>query len=377
MSKRQLKIGFIMDGVGLGYTSWRHPNVPSDAGENIDFQVMQAKLAESGKFDMLFITDLSHIGPESMPTHLSIFEGVSLLSALSMMTENIGLGATIATSFADPFTVARQMASLDKISHGRAAWNAVTSLDGSRANNFSRSHITKSDLYPMQKEFMEIVERLWDSYEDDAFIRDKRSGIFLDPTKMHPINYRGHYFSVDGPLPITRSPQGRPVIIQVGTSEAFLNVAAHHAEAVMMGDATELEYAKRFIHVLKEKVKAAGRSPHNVLATRIVHAIVGETEADARRKVDELERLLPPYYRMPDNPFFGSAEQVAEEIEKWYYSGAMDLMLLRQTHPETLQDFIKYVVPILQEKGIFRKEYESNTLRGNLGLPYPQNRYSI
>ncbi|MCY8231663.1 NtaA/DmoA family FMN-dependent monooxygenase [Priestia endophytica] len=377
MSKRQLKIGYIMDGVGLGYTSWRHPNLPSDAGENIDFQVMEAKMAESGKFDMLFITDLSHIGPENMPTHLSTFEGVSLLSALSMVTKNIGLGATIATSFADPFTAARQLASLDKISHGRAAWNAVTSLDGSMANNFSRSHITKSDLYPMQKEFLEIVEGLWDSYEDDAFIRDKRSGIFLDPTKMHPINYSGDYFSVAGPLPITRSPQGRPVIIQVGTSEAFLNVAAHHAEAVMMGDATELEYAKRFIHVLKEKVKAAGRSPHNVLATRIVHAIVGETEADARRKVDELERLLPPYYRMPDNPFFGSAEQVAEEIEKWYNSGAMDLMLLRQTHPEILQDFIKYVVPILQEKGIFRKEYESNTLRGNLGLPYPQNRYSI
>jgi len=377
LDNRQLKIGFIMDGVGLGYTSWRHPNVPSDAGENFDYQVMQAKMAESGKFDMLFLTDVSHIGPENMPQHLSTFEGVSLLSALSTVTKHIGLGATIATSFADPFTVARQMASLDKISKGRAAWNAVTSFNGSMANNFSRSHITKPDLYPMQKEFLEIVEGLWDSYEDDAFIRDKQSGIFLNPSKMHPINYSGDYFSVAGPLPITRSPQGRPVIIQVGTSEAFLNVAAHHAEAVMMGDAIQLENAKRFVHVLKEKVTAAGRSPHNVLATRLVHSIVGETEADARRKVDELESLLPPYYGIPDNPFNGSAEQVAEEIEKWYNAGAMDLMLLRQTHPEVLQDFIKYVVPILQEKGIFRTEYESDTLRGNLGLPYPQNRYSI
>ncbi|MEC1646681.1 NtaA/DmoA family FMN-dependent monooxygenase [Bacillus halotolerans] len=377
MDKRQLKIGYIMDGVGLGYTSWRHPNMPSDAGENIDFYEMEAKMAETGKFDLLFITDTSHIGPENMPQHLSTFEGISILSALSMVTKHIGLGATIATSFADPFTVARQMASLDKISNGRAAWNAITSFNGSMANNFSRSQLSRADLYPMQKEFLEIVEGLWDSYEDDAFIRDKRSGIFLDPSKMHPINYRGHYFSVDGPLPISRSPQGRPVIIQVGTSEAFMNVAAHHAEAVMMGDAVELGYAKRFIQILKEKVKAAERSPNNLLAARIVHAIVGKTESDAIRKVDELERLLPPYYRMPKTRFIGSAEQVAEVIEEWYNAGAMDLMLLRQEHPEGLHDFIKYVVPILQEKEIFRKEYESNTLRGNLGLPYPKNRYSI
>jgi FMN-dependent oxidoreductase (nitrilotriacetate monooxygenase family) len=268
MNKRQFKIGYIMDGLGWSPTSWRHPDMPVDANENLNFYVKEAQLAEAGKFDLLFLTDTSHIGPDSMPQHLSTFEGVSILSALSMVTKNIGLAATIATSFADPFSIARQMASLDKISKGRAAWNAVTSVNGSQANNFSRSHLTRADLYPMQKEFLEIVEGLWDSYEDGAFVRDKQSGIFLDSTKMHPINYRGNYFSVDGPLPITRSPQGRPVIFQVGTSEAFTDIAAHHAEAVMMGDGVDMESAKRFIGYIREKAKAAGRVPNDLLAMR-------------------------------------------------------------------------------------------------------------
>lgn len=377
MNKRQLKIGYILDGVGWSYTAWRHPDMQADANENFNFYVKEAQLAEAGNFDLLFMTDTSHIGPESMPLHLSTFEGVTVLSALSAVTKNIGLIATIPTSFADPFTVARQLASLDKMSNGRVGWNAVTSVNGSQANNFSRSHLTRADLYPMKREFLEIVKGLWDSYEDDAFIRDKQSGIFLNPSKMHTINYSGNYFSVDGPLPMTRSPQGRPVIVQVGTSEEFTNVAALYADAVMMGDGTDMETAKRFIGYIREKAKAAGRVPNDILATRMVHAIVGKTEADAYRKVKELESLLPPFYGIARTPFIGSVERVADEIEKWYNAGAIDLMFLRQEHPEGLQDFIKYVVPILQQKGIFRTEYESSTLRGNLGLPIPQNRHSI
>ncbi|WP_336758107.1 LLM class flavin-dependent oxidoreductase [Paenibacillus sp. USHLN196] len=178
MEERKLKLGGIIDGVGWNYTGWRHPHIPADASENIEYYVQKAIQLEQGKFDLIFLADVSHIGPGMIPHYLSMFEGVSILSALSMVTHSIGLTATIATSYADPFTVARQIASLDKISKGRAGWNAITSNPGGLAN-YSRSHLKKADLYPMKKEFLEIVEGLWDSYEDDAFIRDKERGVFL------------------------------------------------------------------------------------------------------------------------------------------------------------------------------------------------------
>jgi len=371
--KKQLKIGGIIDGVGWNYMGWRHPNMPANASESIDYYVQKAKRLEEGKFDMILLADVSHIGPRMIPHYLSMFEGVSILSALSMVTHSIGLTATIATSYADPFTVARQMASLDKISNGRAGWNAITSNPGGLAN-YSRTHLSKADLYPMKKEFLEIVEGLWDSYEDDAFIRDKEKGVFLDPEKMHPLNYRGNYFSVDGPLNISPSRQGRPVIFQAGTSSDFMNIAAKHAEgSLVKGD--DFEYAKAFSHELKRRVTLAGRSADDFLIISTQTPIVGRTEKEAEEKFQELQSLMP-IYRLPKPNFFGSAEKVADQIQLWYEAGAMDLLLLMQEHPSGFDDFIDLVVPILQEKGIFRTEYESSTLRGNLGLPYPQNRYS-
>lgn len=176
--KKKLKIGAIVDGVGWNYMSWRHPDMPANASESIDYYVQKAKRLEEEKFDMIFLADVSHIGPGMIPHYLSMFEDVTILSALSMVTHSIGLTATIATSYADPFTVACQMASLDKISNGRAGWNAITSNPGGLAN-YSRTYLSKSDLYPMKKEFLEVVEGLWDSYEDDVFIRDKKSGCTL------------------------------------------------------------------------------------------------------------------------------------------------------------------------------------------------------
>ncbi|QOS79362.1 NtaA/DmoA family FMN-dependent monooxygenase [Paenibacillus sp. JNUCC31] len=373
-SKKQLKIGVIVEGVGWSYWAWRHPNMPANASESVDFYVKMAKRAEEGKFDMVFLADVSHIGPGNIPHFLSMFEGVTILSALSMATSHIGLAATIATSYADPFTVARQMASLDKISNGRAAWNAVTSNSGGLAN-YSRSHLSKEDLYPLNKEFIEIVEGLWDSYEDDAFVRDKESGIFLNPRKMHQLNYRGKYFSVDGPLNISRSPQGRPVIFQAGTSEAFMNIASKHAEGVFInGD--DYNYAKQFSEELRRRAGLAGRAPEDLLIMPSQHIIVGRTETEANEKFLELQRLSPPGYRTPKPLFFGSAETVADRIEHWHQTGTMDVLLLRQEHPSGIDDFIDLVVPILQEKGIFRNEYESRTLRGNLGLPFLENRYT-
>jgi len=372
--KKQLKIGGIIDGLGWNYMGWRHPDMPANASESIDYYVQKAKRFEEGKFDMIFLADVSHIGPGMIPHYLSMFEGVSILSALSMVTHSIGLTATIATSYADPFTVARQMASLDKISNGRAGWNAITSNPGGLAN-YSRTHLSKADLYPMKEEFLEIVEGLWDSYEDDAFIRDKKSGVFLDPKKMHALNYRGNYFSVDGPLNISRSKQGRPVIFQAGTSPDFMNIASKHAEGSLV-NGEDFEYAKAFSQELKRRVKLAGRSPNDFLIMPTQNPIVGRTEKEAEEKFQELQSLMP-IYRIPKPKFFGSAEKVADQIQQWYEAGAMDLLLIRQELPSGFDDFIDLVVPILQERGIFRKEYESNTLRGNLGLPYPENRYFI
>ncbi|CAH0148603.1 monooxygenase [Bacillus sp. Soil745] len=373
--KKKLKIGGTIDGVGWNYMGWRHPDMPANASESIDYYVQKAKRLEEGKFDTIFLTDVSHIGPDMIPHYLSMFEGVSILSALSMVTYSIGLTATIATSYADPFTVARQMASLDKISNGRAGWNAITSNQGGLAN-YSRTHLSKADLYPMKKEFLEIVEGLWDSYEDDAFIRDKKNGVFYDPQKMHALNYRGNYFSVDGPLNISRSKQGTPVIFQAGTSSDFMNIASKHADGAFI-PSDDLEEAKAFSKELRRRVRLEGRSPDDFIITLSHNPIVGRTEREAEEKFQELESLMPYGYRIPKPKFFGSAEKVADQIQHWYEAGAMDLLKIRQEHPSGFDDFIDLVVPILQEKGIFRTEYESNTLRGNLGLPYPENRYSI
>jgi FMN-dependent oxidoreductase (nitrilotriacetate monooxygenase family) len=371
--ERKLKLGGIIDGVGWSYFGWRHPDIPANASENINYYVEKALQLEKAKFDTIFLADVSHIGPGMIPHYLSMFEGVSILSALSMVTHSIGLTATIATSYADPFTVARQIASLDKISNGRAGWNAITSNPGGLAN-YSRTHLRKSDLYPLKEEFLEIVEGLWDSYEDDAFIRDKKSGVFFDPSKMHSLNYTGNYFSVDGPLNISRSRQGRPVISQAGTSSAFMDVAAKHAEVIMVpGD--NFDYLKGFTTELKRRVENQGRSPKDLLIMPSHSPIVGKTEKEALEKLREIESLMPIGHRLPRPQLMGTAENVAEKIEHWYREGVMDILLIRQDYPAGFEDFIKLVVPILQEKGIFKKEYEANTLRGNLELPYPENMY--
>ncbi|MES9769890.1 NtaA/DmoA family FMN-dependent monooxygenase [Priestia megaterium] len=371
--ERKLKLGGIIDGVGWSYFGWRHPDIPANASENINYYVEKALQLENAKFDTIFLADVSHIGPGMIPHYLSMFEGISILSALSMVTHSIGLTATIATSYADPFTVARQIASLDKISNGRAGWNAITSNPGGLAN-YSRTHLRKSDLYPLKEEFLEIVEGLWDSYEDDAFIRDKKSGVFFDPSKMHSLNYTGNYFSVDGPLNISRSRQGRPVISQAGTSSAFMDVAARHAE-VIMAPGDNFDYLKGFTAELKRRVENQGRSPNDLLIMPSHSPIVGKTEKEALEKLREIESLMPIGHRLPRPQLMGSAENVAEKIEHWYREGVMDILLIRQDYPAGFEDFIKLVVPILQEKGIFKKKYEANTLRGNLELPYPENRY--
>lgn len=361
-------MGAVLDGLGWNFMAWQHPEIPSDASENIDFYVEQAKLAEAAKFDTLFLVDVSHVGPGNIPHYLSMFEGVSIMSALAMKTSKIGLSATIASSYGDPYSAARQILSLDKISKGRASLNAITSNPGGMVN-FSRGHLSKADQYPMNKEFMEILIGLWDTYEDDAFIRDKENGIFLNHRKMHKINYRGDYFSVEGPLNLSRSVQGRPVLYTAGVSEKFMD----HATSYTDGAFTHGESMEAMVTVsnrIRQKLIQKGRRPEDFIIAMSQNPIVGKTDQEAVEKYRELLEL-EPYNSLPRPLFFGSAERVANQIQQWYEAGAMDMFMIRQDHPHGIRDFTELVVPILQERGIFRTEYEADTLRGNLELPKP------
>lgn len=372
MSKRKkLKLGAVLDGLGWNFMAWQHPDMPADASENIDFYIQQAQLAEASKFDTLFLVDVSHVGSGNIPHYLSMFEGVSIMSALSMQTSHIGLSATIASSYGDPYSAARQILSLDKISKGRASLNAITSNPGGMVN-FSRGHLTKADQYPMNKEFMEILIGLWDTYEEDAFLRDKERGVFFDHHKMHTINYRGKYFSVDGPLNISRSVQGRPVLYTAGNSENFIEHATSYTDGAFMAGQS-LDPQLYAADLLKEKLIEKGRRPEDFIMAISQNPIVGKTEQEAIEKYLEL-LALHPKNSLPKPPFFGSAEMVADQVQLWYESGAMDMLLIRQDHPHGLRDFTELVVPILQERGLFRTEYEADTLRGNLEIPIPSFR---
>ncbi|GAB3817623.1 hypothetical protein GCM10028895_13930 [Pontibacter rugosus] len=367
-NRKKLKLAANIDGLGWNFVGWQHPDMPADASENIEFYIQQAKLAEAAKFDTLFLVDVSHVGPGNIPHYLSMFEGVSVMSAISTHTKSIGLSVTISTSYADPYSAARQILSLDKISKGRASLNAITSNPGGMVN-FSRGHLGKADQYPMNKEFMEIVLGLWDTYEDDAFIHDKESGIFLDPRKMHRVNYRGKYFQVDGPLNLSRSIQGRPVLYTAGMSQTFIDHATSYTDGVFTHGNT-VEEAVAMAKELRCHLVEKGRRPEDFIVSISQNPIVGRTEQEAQEKYLELLRLIPQN-SLPRPLFFGSAERVADQVQQWYEQGAMDMLILRQDHPHGLRDFIDLVVPILQERDIFRTEYEAETLRGHLELPKP------
>jgi FMN-dependent oxidoreductase (nitrilotriacetate monooxygenase family) len=366
--KKKLKLAANIDGTGWNFVGWQHPDMPSDASENIDYYVQQAQLAEAAKFDTLFLVDVSHVGPGNIPHYLSMFEGMTIMSALSMKTEKIGLSATIATSYTDPYNVARQVLSLDKISKGRASVNAVTSNPGGMVN-FSRSHLTRADQYPMNKEFMEILIGLWDTYEDGAFIRDKERGLYLNPGKMHTLNYRGKYFSVDGPLNLSRSVQGRPVMYTAGSSATFMDHASSYTDGAFIHGQT-MEDTIAVANGIRSKLIEKGRRPEDFVVITSQNPIVGRTDEEAVAKYKQL-LSFHPRNSLPAPVFFGSAERVATQVQLWYESGAMDMLMIRQDHPHGLKDFIELVVPILQERGIYKTEYEGNTLREHLEIPKP------
>ncbi|MEH7749233.1 LLM class flavin-dependent oxidoreductase [Neobacillus drentensis] len=436
-NQKKLKFGAIIHGVGGNIAGWRHPNIQADASVSLEFYSNQALKAEEGLFDLVFIADGLHINEKSIPHFLNRFEPLTILSALAAVTTKIGLVGTLSTSYSEPFNVARQFASLDQISHGRAGWNVVTSPLEKSALNFSKTieeHPDHAKRYRIAAEYLQVAKGLWDSWEDDAFVRDKEKGVFFDPDKMHPLNHRGEFFSVQGPLNIGRSQQGRPVIFQAGSSKAGKDLAAKEADAIFTGHPT-LEAAQEFYQDVKNRVKAFGRKPDELVILPGISPIIGKTEEEAERNYQEIANLVSidkaldylgryfehhdfsqypldePFPELgdlgknsfqshtnrikkeakeqnltlrqvalkettPKPNFIGTPEKVADLIQEWFEGKGADGFIIGSGVPNGLNDFVNYVVPILQKRGLYRTEYESDTLRGNLGLPYPVNRYS-
>lgn len=433
--KRQLKLGALLHGVGGGTSMWRHPDAQPDASVNFEIYKQWIQKAEEGKMDLIFIADGLYINEKSIPHFLNRFEPITILSALASVSKNIGLVGTLSTSYSEPFTVSRQFASLDMISGGRAGWNIVTSpLEGSALNYGKKEHPEHDKRYRIATEFLEVARGLWDSWEDDAFVRNKETGVFFDPEKMHTLNHEGEFFSVKGPLNIARSKQGQPVIFQAGSSEVGKNYASKEADAVFTGHET-LADAKAFYQDVKTRAASFGRNPDDVLIFPGISPIIGSTPEEAERKYQEVASLVTienalnylgrffehhdfsqypldePFPDLgdlgknsfqsgtdkikkdakekgltlrqvalqsatPRGNFIGTAEQVADRIQEWYEEGGADGFMITAAVPKGLEEFVDQVVPILQERGIYRTEYESDTLRGNLGLAVPENRYA-
>ena len=433
---RMMRIGTFLAGTGSNMASWRHPTAIPDAAINLEYYRRLTRKAEDAKLDFAFFGDGLYISEKSHPNFLNRFEPLTLLAALAMDTTHIGLAATLSTTYSDPYTVARQFMSIDHISNGRAGWNVVTSpLEGSALNYNKPEHPAHDLRYRMAGEYIEITKGLWDSWEDDAFIRDQASGEFIEPDKMHRLNHKGEFFSVQGPLNISRSPQGRPVLIQAGSSEAGRGFAAQIADAVFTGQANR-DSAEEFSGDVKSRAAAAGRNPDEVLIMPGCSPIVGRTPEEAEQKYLEIAGLVEvnqalnylgryfndldftqyeldaPFPELgdfgrngwesstdsikktarekeltlremalqvttPRHEFIGTPEQVADTMQEWFEAGACDgFMLSGAVLPQGFDDFVDLVLPILKERGLFRTEYESDTLRGNLGLPKPENRYT-
>jgi FMN-dependent oxidoreductase (nitrilotriacetate monooxygenase family) len=437
MSKfqRQLHLGAILAGVGTTQAEWLDPALPGDASVDIDWYIANARKAEAAKFDLVFIVDSPFITPDSAPHYLNRLEPLTMLSAVAVATSKIGLAATLTTSFWEPFNVARQFASLDLISKGRAGWNVVTTgLEGAAGNYGREAHFDHALRYRRAREFVDVVRGLWDSYEDDAFPRDKTRGVFLDKTRQHRLDHRGEFFSVAGPLNIQRSRQGQPVIFQAGDSSEGRDLGAQIAEATFAA-AQDFDAALEYTTDLKARAAALGRNPDHIVVMPGLTVTIADTDSEAEAREDqrtgkldfakslvELGRLFNYHdFRQydPDAPFpdvsglslnsykgaaervvklatdegltlrqtaerflnrrsrfVGSPKTIADEIERWFVAGACDGFNLHAVNPTDFDRFLNEVTPLLQARGLFRRDYAHDTLRGHLGLPFPENRYA-
>jgi FMN-dependent oxidoreductase, nitrilotriacetate monooxygenase family len=440
MSK-QIKLGAFLPGGGQHIAAWRHPDQPADGATQFEFHRQLAQTAERGLFDAYFLADGLAVpaagGTEGGSAKVAGFEPVTLFSALAPLTKNIGFIATASTTYEEPYNLARKFASLDLISGGRAGWNVVTTATEAAAHNFNLDTQHPHEYrYQRAAEHVDVVKKLWDSFEDDAFIRDKAAGEFYSPEKLHATHHVGKFFKVKGPLNVPRSPQGQPVIVQAGQSESGRALAAATAEVIFTSH-QHLHTAQAFYRDIKSRASAAGRNPDHVLIMPGVAPFIGRTEEEAQEKYRKLTSLivesdgiallnglaggaidlaafdpdgplppLPVTEGMKSRPelirqiadennftirelyqwvatarghftIVGSAEQVADTLQAWFENGAADgFNILPPWLPGGLDDFVELVIPILQQRGLFRTAYKGKTLRENLGLPFAQNRYT-
>ncbi|MGS0977890.1 LLM class flavin-dependent oxidoreductase [Burkholderia glumae] len=293
MQNKRIHLGVLIQGPGANMNAWKHPSVPPDASVNFEFYAERARAAEAAGIAFAFIADGLFITEKSAPHFLNRFEPISLLSALAALTTKIGLVGTVSSPYAEPFNVARQFASLDLISRGRAGWNVVTSSLEGTARNYGREHPDHAARYEIAAEHIDVVQGLWDSWDDDALVRDRATGRFFDPAGLHRLDHRGRYYSVDGPLNIRRSPQGQPVIFQAGSSGDGIAFAGRYADAVFSNGGT-FDDALTFYRRVKQAAAQAARDPEHVKVFPGIGPIVGATEAEADDKYRQVRDLLSP-----------------------------------------------------------------------------------
>ena len=437
-AKRQLRLGAFMRPVSIHTAAWRYPGAWPDANFTLERIVRLAQTLERGKFDAFFMAD--HLAVLNMPmaalkrsATVTSFEPLTLLPALAMMTKHLGLIATASTTFDSPFHIARRFASLDHISKGRAAWNIVTTSNPDAALNFGlEEHMDHAERYQRAREFYDVVTGLWDSWAEDAFIRNVETGEYSDPSRLHVLNHKGKYFSVRGPLNIARPVQGWPVIVQAGASDDGRQLAAETAEMIF-GGSTGIDNAREFYADVKGRMITLGRNPDHLKILPGAFVVVGESLQEATDKRALLDSLVhydssiaalsialgcdasvfDPDGPLPEIPesnasksgreraisiakrdnltvrqlaqrlggyggpgIIGTPKLIADQMEEWLMTNACDgFNIMFPYLPGGVDDFVERVVPELQRRGLFRTEYEGTTLRENLGLPRPENRF--
>ncbi|RWA79576.1 MAG: LLM class flavin-dependent oxidoreductase [Mesorhizobium sp.] len=438
----EMKLGLYLARAGYHPSAWRDPSAPTGCGLDIDQYAYLAALAEGAAFHFVFLADhqgiISDHSAIARESGSDDFEPITLLSALSSRTQDIGLVATATTTYYQPYHLARMFASLDHLSRGRAAWNIVTSASDFEAENFGEKELPDHETrYARAREFVEVAKGLWDTWQDDAFIRDKKSGIYADPGKLHLLDHRGNHFSVRGPLNIGRPPQGYPVLVQAGASDTGIAFAAEVGEVVFTAEPS-LEIGKQYYRALKEKARALGREDDRLLVMPGIVPIVGTTKQEASEKLRKLQSdthidvliaqaqlslgsvidlrsvnldaLVPD--KLPPTNFIqsrqkllvelaarqnftwrqlirlvsdsrghllvvGTPDEVANTMIDIFDQGAADgFNVLPATAPSGLKDFVEFVIPELRQQGKFRSKYSGQTLRENLGLNRPANRFT-
>ncbi|WP_158747047.1 LLM class flavin-dependent oxidoreductase [Acidisphaera sp. L21] len=445
MSKKMLRFGAFMSVPGCHPTGWRHPDAICETDISFRWLAHMVRVAERGKLDAMFFQDSAAVVGSNVAYNAEPFnvrngrqahiEPVSAIAGLAAITSHIGLISTCTTTYNEPYNLARRFLTIDHISGGRAGWNLVTSQAEDEAGNFGQpAHLEHGARYDRASEFYDVVRGLWDSWEDDAFLRDKASGIWFDIDKMHILNHEGPHFRVRGPLNVSRSPQGRPVVAQAGSSGVGMDLAARSADMVFTAQRTipDAQAFRSQMHALMAKY---GRAPDEVRIFPGIMPIVGRSAAEAQDKYEQLRDLVDDNTGLrgvarlaggvdilsldPDGPLpelkpsnaararqemiiamgrsgmtirqigrvlgmsqahrvlYGTPQSMADDMEEWLDAGACDgFNLLFAHYPKPLEEFVDLVVPELQRRGIFRTEYEGNTLRGNLGVPIPRNSFA-